>query len=740
MTSRRKRKQRSHATPEAPPHPDKPAEAPCDSRPPVARPLLLGAMTALFVARPLFPSESAVTHGDGLPIVMLWLVLGVCWLLVAAGRPKFIVRFGCTDAAVLLLLACFAAAALWAVHHGSPRPAINTFWEWAALGLCFLLARQLIESRREVRALAAVMIALSVAVAGYGLYQRVYEFPATRAYYNANPDRALREAGLWYPPDSPQRKLYEDRLANTEPMATFALTNSLAGFLAPWLVVLAGIACTEVRNRRRLAGLAILFVPVAVCLFLTHSRSGCLAALLGLAVVWPIARGKLSRFGWKAPAAVLLLGVAAILAAGVAGKIDCETAAKSLGYRLQYWRSSMAMIADHPWLGCGPGNFQAVYTQYKLPEASEEIADPHNLLLEVWSTAGTPAMLALIAVIGCFAWQTCVRGTGKEKEGSDDLQDGEGLLAAAEGQKIEGQDNAWLFVIAGGAAGFLLSAPMGMLCEATPSLAAVALGLPLAVVSMTVLYGWVRDGRLPRLLPAAAVAVLLVNLSAAGGIALAGVAGSFWLLLALGLQGERPKSTRLGWCWLVLGGTIAMTAACYYTAYAPVLGCRRQLRLAETDAARAAEHFRAAAAADTWAAEPQRKLAAAELFTWQLAHDADAYQRFERAAADFVRLSPKAAKSWLLVGDCYSRVAASADPSLAAAARAADAYRRAVELYPNSALHRAKLAEAILAAGEWEAFRREAEMALWLDEVTPHADKKLPDATRRRLMMGLDDR
>ncbi len=26
------------------------------------------------------------------------------------------------------------------------------------------------------------------------------------------------------------------------------------------------------------------------------------------------------------------------------------------------------MIADHPWLGCGPGNFQEVYTQYKLPE------------------------------------------------------------------------------------------------------------------------------------------------------------------------------------------------------------------------------------------------------------------------------------------------------------------------------------------------------------------------------------
>ncbi len=52
------------------------------------------------------------------------------------------------------------------------------------------------------------------------------------------------------------------------------------------------------------------------------------------------------------------------------------------------------MIADHPWLGCGPGNFQDFYTQYKLPEASEEIADPHNFLLEIWATAGTPAATA----------------------------------------------------------------------------------------------------------------------------------------------------------------------------------------------------------------------------------------------------------------------------------------------------------------------------------------------------------
>ena len=68
------------------------------------RPWLLGGMTALLVARPLFPSESAATNGDGLPMVMLWIALGVFWLLGAVGRPKFSLRFGWTDAAVLLLV------------------------------------------------------------------------------------------------------------------------------------------------------------------------------------------------------------------------------------------------------------------------------------------------------------------------------------------------------------------------------------------------------------------------------------------------------------------------------------------------------------------------------------------------------------------------------------------------------------------------------------------------------------
>jgi len=388
------------------------------------RPWLLGGMTALLVARPLFPSESAAANGDGLSIVMLWIALGVFWVLGAIGRPKFSLRLGWTDAAVLLLVVWTTVAALWAVPRGTPRPAVNMLWEWVGMGVCFFLARQFIVTSRERRAVAAVMVALAVAVSGYGLYQSYYELPQTRARYEANPDRAMREVGLWFPPGSPERKLFEDRLANTEPMATFALTNSLAAFLAPWLVMLVGVAGTSMRNRKRLLAMLVCLIPIAACLLLTKSRSGYAAACVGILLVWLFGRGtkgdspifadtKIGTVPWKLPAALAGVAVLVLSAAlAVEGTAVLGRASKSFGYRLQYWQSTLEMIADHPWVGCGPGNFQEAYTQYKLPAASEEIADPHNFLLEICATAGTPAALAFLAVLGCFA--SGVRGRGSE--------------------------------------------------------------------------------------------------------------------------------------------------------------------------------------------------------------------------------------------------------------------------------------------------------------------------------------
>jgi tetratricopeptide (TPR) repeat protein len=758
------------------------------------RPWLLGGITALYVARPLFPSESVAADGDGLTVVMLWIALAVFWLLGAIGRPKFSLRFGWTDAAVLLLMVWHTAAALWATQHGTPRPAVNMLWEWIGLGLCFLLTRQLLNSAREARAMLAVMVALAVAVAGYGLYQRVWEMPQTRLQYEADPDRALRDAGLWLPPGSPERTLFVARLNSTEPLATFALTNSLAAFLAPWLVMLAGImwhsrprlnkshgttagggyatetiataggGCATETSRRQRFGMLLCLLPIVVCLLLTKSRSGYIAAGVGLLLVWLLCREHVVRRRWKMPvmplaAATLLLTVAVVsaLPRELVGR-----AATSFGYRLQYWQSSLRMIADHPLIGCGPGNFQNAYVHYKLPEASEEVADPHNFLLEIGVTAGTPAALAFLAVLGCFAWATkrqslamlhstfvgsgATAGLPSSAEGTvGQANRGTQKSNCAEQSVAHPASDGWRHVLAGGAFGFLLSAPVGMLSAAPPGRAAVLLGLPLAAATVAIMWPWIKDGRLPRLLPAVGVVVILIDLLASGGIGFPGVAETFWLLLAVGLLGEQPRALHPAGAWAGLLAALALVVACYATAYSPVLGCQGQLRKAEREPARAVEHLEAAAATDPLAVEPWRQLAGMALESWWRQPNEDAFHRFEQAVAKTLELAPNSAPVRSAAGDWYLRASLKRNPggenvASDAIKKGVAAYRQAVELYPNSPLHRAKLAEACLAAGDLAAFRVEATAALRLDEATPHADKKLPAATRERLSHGLSNR
>jgi O-antigen ligase len=748
------------------------------------RPWLLSAMTALFVARPLFPSESAGSQGDGLSMVMLWIALGVIWLFaiivasigraeqtspsspaqkpaqLSAGRPTFSLRFGGTDLAVLLLVVWTAVAALWAVHRGTPRPAVNMLWEWVGLGLCFFLARQFVVTPRERRAVVAVMIALAVAVSGFGLYHCVYEMPETRARYRADPDGEMRRADLWFPPGSPERKLFEDRLENTQPVATFALTNSLAAFLTPWLVMLAGVMAATIRGdgtrllqRKRLLGMLVCLVPIAVCLLLTKSRSGYAAVCVGAPLVWLLARERRVRIGWKLPATLAAV-LAAILCVAMAieGAAVLGRASKSFGYRLQYWQSSLQMIADHPWVGCGPGNFQPEYMQYKLPEASEEIADPHDFFLEIWATAGTPAALAFLAVLGFSALGGRAQGSGARSEGSEagDLQSRNLEISKSPNPNPQSlipnpSSDGWKHVLAGGVVGFVLAVPMGILSAAPLGPAPVLLGLPLAAAAVALMYGWIREGVLPTWLPGVCVAALLVNLLAAGGIAFPAIAGTFWLLLALTFDGRHLRTWPIVAAWAALVGCMALSVACYFTAYRPVMRCQLELQLAEHEPDRAIAHIEAAAAADPLSSEPWRQLAAIAIEDWCKRPQKVIFSRFLEAKDKALKLAPNSAGLWLAAGDWMSRAYSKADDRgnrlMPDAIRSTvESYRRAVQLYPNNAISRAKLAEACLAAGDRAAFRREAEIALQLDKITPHSDKKLPDPMRERFGSLLEDK
>lgn len=710
------------------------------------RPWLLAGVTALFVARPLFASEGAIFRGDGLPIVMGWLALAVFWLLGAVGHRRFPILFGWIDAAMLLLVGIHTVAAIVGSYWGAPRPAINALWLWVSYFLAFFLVRQFAVGRREIRALVVAMIAAGTVLAAYGLYQFFYELPATEAYYKANPEAALREAEMTLGAGTREIELFEKRLESREPLSCFALTNSLAGYLAPWLIVAMGIAVTATRTAEGRTpkpfwlGLLAVAGATGLCLVLTKSRSGYLATLLGaglVALLW--SRGSRLPSGKTLAIAAALIAVCLGVAVAIGG-LDLPVlseAVKSLGYRLEWWQSSLAMIADHPWLGCGPGNFQDCYLAYKLPHSSEGIADPHNFVFEIWTTAGTAAMFALLAVIGGFFWTVLRVPKPSEDAASTPCKAGDETVAAT-----PSADDP-RFVYGGVAMGFVLSIFVGMVSEAAPSPWVPLVGLLLASAVMALLHDWVRFGSISAGLVAIGVTVLLVNLLAAGSLGFPGVVGTLWLLMALGLN-LRGHGRSVPVKQVALYGLLAITfllvVACYVTAYNPVLQARTAMHPANATPfdPLAEKRLLDAAEADPFSAEPWVRLTGLTFAQWEAGGPPELLGRFELYASKTMQLAPQSPSIRWSIGEYYSRAYAKMGKK-EHLDRAIDAYRLAIVRYPNNAVYEASLAIALNTAGDQAGFEEHAERARWLDEATPHADCKLTPELRKSLQRNTPD-
>ena len=734
------------------------------------KPWLLAGACALWVARPLLVSESAAEEGDGLPVVMLWLALAVVWLLGAVGRKRFAFRLAGIDAAVLAVAGLHVLAGIRGALVGHPRPAVNMVWEWVGLGVGYTLTRQVLDKGSHLRAVAVVMAALAVGLAGYGIYQYAYELPATRAEYRRNPEKVLREAGLDVASDPALLRRFEDRLNSPEPIATFALTNSLAGLLAPWLVFLAGIGAAgwpsggNASRRFRIARAAVAFSAalVAGCLILTMSRSAYLATALGLVV---LAGGAMRSWRRKwlvlAGGGVVLgaLAVAAVATGGVDASVFTQ-AGRSLGVRLHYWRATAAMIAEHPWLGVGPGNFQAEYTRYKLPQASEEVAEPHNFVLEVWATAGALALFALAVVLGQLIYRVAIAVKRSEQRlglAADASQQGDAPPRCSGGP---------LWAAAGGVAGYPLGLLVGWTTSAPPSVPGVLLAMLLAGGVIALLWPWVIRGRLPIWLAGLALAVLLANLLAAGAMAFPGVAGSLWLLAGMiasraeqiAGQGEAAPPSESGphrrpplvaqaqfeargpcphhWpplvAWTLLAAALAAVVACYSTAYGPVLECRAAMAAARRLPDHAEPLLLRAAQADPLASRPWEMLAALRYETWNRRHDPAAAEALQQATQAMLQRAPKASALWLATADRYIEIYRHTGQRvwLEDSLRA---YQQAAELYPANAWVHARWALACEVAGDEAAFARHARDALRLDDLADPASQRLPPELRRRL-------
>jgi O-antigen ligase len=746
----------------------------------------------LIVARAYYPSEDAET-GSGLIWVFGLLAASSVWVasMLFAGSTRL--RWSWADAAVLALMVLVGMSAS---HAADRRPAITMAWEWGGLGLLYFLARNLPRTRAESATMAGAVVATAVAVSAYGLYQVPVEFPQFRRLYLARPDFVTLRMG--FTPGTPAAEALKQRLLySNEAFSTFALANSLAGFLVGPMALAFAVALENLRREgrgSRLVALAMAGVPgltILACLILTNSRSAWVGLGLALLVLAWRARGSVP----PKVLAVSVGGLAAILGALVVGGVATKQldllviteSPKSLRYRWEYWVGAWGVITDAPspydstglaampigpggeevarstrtfWFGLGPANFAMPYLRHKLPQASEEVLDPHNMVLEVWETAGVFAMLALLTALAIGLREMLgpprPHGTGDptEPEPKPDRpwnpSRDPGAPPARSGWLLWSAGLGWLGVWAMGKLN-----PMSQ-----PDLLArwilLGAGWVLAVVMGSAIW---RRRPIPGGGIGVAVLALAVNLLAAGGIGIPSVAMSLWCLLALGLnlRDDRPcgrlrnvgglgPAILLACTWAALAGTFfgAVVPAWKSEAALEQGNALMALRPPAFEAARAA--YTRAIEADHYSVKPWVALAELEFRFWQSPEIVNRKEpRWKRIQ---ILLDDALDSKWRNPYNLglrrrqayYARAILHALPGDALAvelldlkATIAKACRWSARIYPTSASIRAELAQASADIGFYPDAAREARQALLLDELTPHLDKKLAADLRARL-------
>ncbi|MBM3998495.1 MAG: O-antigen ligase family protein [Planctomycetes bacterium] len=741
--NRRSRTSPQRPTPERPTDPRSTDPRSTDRGPPF---LPRGGVLALIVLAPLIPTEGA-GQGTTAVLSLLWMLAA----LVACGftwRGRKPIAWDAADGLGLALAAWIGLAMFATGWRANPRLMLHSGWHWLGLLAAAGLARRVIATDRDRRAVVVILCAITTGLAAHGICQYSVIQPRNRTDYAAASEperqRLLVASGVDPAPDSADRFLFENRLRSLEPFATFALPNSLAGLLSAWLVVAITVGWNRrtseegtsetprgsARFRWRAFWFAACFL-IAACLILTKSRSAWIACVVGLG--WSIARST-RRGGRRWPmvavcAAMIVLFVVGGFGLGVLDRQVFTEGVLSMTYRCQYWRGAVGMVVDHPVWGVGPGAFQDAYAAYKKPEASEMVADPHNFAFEVAATFGIPGLALLLA---CLAAACVVARRAARSQAS--------TLERSHARGNRAGDAAWLW---GAAAAFPLADGYGRLIDFPPE---PFPGIPIPVLWCVVLpisglvYAagrpWIERGNWDPAVAAIGWLVLAVHLLAAGGISFGGVAQSFWLLLAL-LVGPphssrsdraparwiavRPPSASIG-----LAASLVVFAACVFTEYLPTVRGGGLLRQAESarDRETARALLNAAAAADRWNPEPWRLAATMELDAWVRTHDAARREAWIGALAEMVRRDPVSHAASRLEGDirltAYRAMGRSEDLD-----GALDALERTVRLYPNHNHSHAQLAWVAHLAGRADSARFHAETALQLDARNPHWEQKL---------------
>ncbi|MCA8991784.1 MAG: O-antigen ligase family protein [Planctomycetaceae bacterium] len=739
---------------------------PAQQSPPSAQgiPWLMVAALMLIAGRLYLPAEAS-EQGLTLPFAALGFLLLAfhCWWSWRNEEPIQFSRPSLATWGLILLIAGHVLSGLDVLATGgNRRTALNLLWEWLSVGAVVILLKSYVRQHATMLRQLFVygLVASVVTLSTYGMWQCTVWYPKLRAEANQlflldsrrtelSPAERRELAALeksiagYTDKDQTGKLLLLARLRGTEPIGKFALANTFAGLLIVGLLILGSAAWQQRGNRIALLQSLIPLLMVAACFWFSDSRTAQVGLLFGAVISAALLlkqrqasggesdpmQSFWSRHALSVAAAILFL----LLLSGVvvaATRPDLLTGPLlSLKYRGEYWRATLNMMSDHPIRGIGLGNFRPRYLQYKLVGSSEEILDPHNLVLDAWANGG---LLALVG-LGIMLWQgfrsfsVSLPGDHQQSERlSLPARMGLALLPVALvlfiQMFLEGTTDSSLF---------WLLIPAGLFAAFVPSslLEARSLGSVAAWLALT------------------------VHLCGAGGIGMPAMTQlwiGLWLLLpttptSTAAVESAPSRQDAFWLGGAVGSAV-LVLACLWTGVIPATTTRNLLdaasALQNAGQMRQAESLlESAVDADALSPDTWQALSLHNMGAWRQspAYREEEFERAIETQEEAIKRDPFAGKRFQMLGEWWAmkfKRSQKMDDAQAAIA----AYEQAANLYPNFAPIHAELAD-VLARNGHNA-KDAAQRAIELDDANKaanHFDKVLPDAQRERLEQILSE-
>ncbi|MCA9012267.1 MAG: O-antigen ligase family protein, partial [Planctomycetaceae bacterium] len=630
----------------------------------------------------------------------------------------------------------------------------------------------------------AVVIAIVVGLSCYGIWQH-HVFYAEQAEWYLNLRNELdqvlasRDAAHFnrlneitrqfqerdIPVSGAGRILWENRLLNSsEPFATFSLANTLAGILAAGLVLLFGQVFTapdqqQKNSRLRTLTLTIEMFLIAYCLILTKSRSAWLGTAVGLSILFlrrirlPSVKYTIQRFiggGFIAATVVVI----AIVVGGIDKEVILESP-RSLQFRLFYWVGTAKLLRNFPLTGAGPGNFRQVYLQYKSDETSEEIRDPHNFVLDAWSSSGMIGLAGLLLITGWILWQLLRDNVKRPAEEIGNVT-----------RRPPPGDRPLQTVTAGILGGFLLQIAWNWLNGSDEWTTEPTRLLLLGGLLLAFLRGGFAFTPVDSAACLAAVSAVMVNLMAASGFEIPTVMLTVLVCLAAAVGGNGGQTPFAWRHWNLVGAGLCLMLGCVVVKFGlmPVTLAAYHVRAGNMlvtgpqNTPKAVEQFQDAAHADPQSVTPRQRLVevlayplSEAVFLRATSREREGFDEADRRLADealdacerLIVADRRNSFSYGLRAEVrWNAAIVKADKQLQNLA--IQDLKTAVQLYPSSTAAWYNLAQRLAATtiNDQDEAKKAARRALQLDELNHawgHSDRFLADEQRKQIerMAGL---